>query len=80
MPGSMCPPGGESLEEVRARLHPVVKDIARKHKAEATLLVARPVAAELLRRILDGRGLEGFWQQTEEPFVWDSYEMDARTL
>jgi len=79
-PASVCPPGGESLDEAMTRLRTVTKEIVSKHKGESTLLVLRPVAMELLQSLLEHRDLRDFWQRVQAPPGWNQYEMNATVL
>lgn len=60
-PGSMRPPGGETLAEAQQRLAGAVGRIARRHKNGAAAVILRPMAAGLVRRLLADEGVGDFW-------------------
>ena len=56
-PEQICPPGGETLMDVRPRVDAFLKRISRKHKSGVVVVVvADPLASEIAARIdmLDG--------------------------
>lgn len=79
-PDSVCPPGGETLDQAQQRLREALKDILKRAKGRNTLLVLRPVATGLLRCLLTGQGVGGLWQYVDPEFTWESYEMDATSF
>jgi probable phosphoglycerate mutase len=76
-PAAVRPPGGETLEEAQKRLRRAVRRILGRHKGEPPLLVLRPVAAGLLRSLLSGQGIEGFWRHREAARGLCEYEIDG---
>ena len=79
-PSSVRPPGGETLEEAQQRLREAIKNILKRHKDDAALLVLRPVAVGLLRCMLTNDPLEQIWNHVDSGFTWGSYEMDSLSL
>jgi broad specificity phosphatase PhoE len=77
-PGTVCPPGGETLEEVQARLRKTVKGILKRHKDESPLLVLRPLALGLLRCSLEGEACESVWQRVPDGETLWRYEVTEK--
>jgi broad specificity phosphatase PhoE len=74
-PGSIRPPGGETLEEARQRLRKAVRDIVKRQKGSPVLLVLSPVATGLVRCMLQGEVIGSFWRHVDRGFEWCSYEI-----
>jgi len=79
-PASIRPPGGETLDEAQARLKTVVKEILKRHREDAALVVLRPVAVGLLQCLLTNDPVERIWRHVDGEFTWESYEMDSVVL
>lgn len=79
-PTTVCPPGGETLEDVHGRIHKAVSDILKRHKGDRPLMVLRPVAMGLLRGMLENRSTESLWERVGRDFTWCSYEMEKNSL
>lgn len=79
-PSSVRPPGGETLDEAQQRLRAAIKNILKRHKEGATLLVLRPVAVGLLRCMVTNDPVEQIWAHVDSEFTWGSYEMDSLSL
>ncbi len=79
-PDSFRPPKGESPEEAQNRLRSVLREIARRHRGGPVLLVLRPIALALVRRLIEERGSEKLWNVVNPDYTWGSYEVDASTL
>ena len=74
-PASVRPPGGETLQEARERLSRALKEIVKRQKSRPALLVLGPVAAGLVRCLLQGEKVEALRQQGGQSFAWCSYEV-----
>ncbi|MFP4105602.1 MAG: histidine phosphatase family protein [Phycisphaerae bacterium] len=77
-PTDVCPPGGESLQDMEQRLRHALRDVLKKHKKDAAALVLRPVAMGLLRCILKGEPAEALWDQVDPEFTWSSYDTNGQ--
>lgn len=76
-PVTVCPPGGEMVEDALVRVRAVFRRIGRKHAAGRVLVVACPIAAGLARCHLAGVDPEQLWRYVYEPGCWDGYELPA---
>jgi broad specificity phosphatase PhoE len=79
-PTSVRPPGGETIREVDGRLRRALKEVIRREKGHATLLVLRPVAMGLLRCIVQEEDLDALWSYVDPDFTWGAYETDSQLL
>ncbi len=79
-PDSVCPPGGETLDEALKRIRRAVKRIVKRQKDGAVLLVLRPVVLGLLRGYLAGDEPAALWQHVDPNFTWASYDTDEAAL
>ena len=80
VPTTICPPGGETLTEVRDRITKAVEGIFHRRKKGTPLLVLRPVAMGVLRCLLEKKPPDKLWEQTELRCNWCSYEIDGISL
>jgi probable phosphoglycerate mutase len=74
-PGGFRAPSGETLDELRQRLVPALRDIARKPKSKPPVLVLRPVALAVLECIVHGQDVGDLWQHMDPEFTWTSFEI-----
>lgn len=79
-PSSVRPPGGETLQEARARLREAVKDILRRSKDEPVLVVLRPIALALLKGIVNPTDPADAWPPVAQPTRAWVFEVDDKTL
>ena len=79
-PTTVCPPGGETLEDVHRRVSKAVSSILKRHKGNKPLMVLRPVAMGLLRGMLENRSIESLWERVGGEFTWCSYETEQIKL
>lgn len=79
-PGSVRPPGGETVEEVRERLRPAIREISKRHKNDAVLLVLRPVVLGVLGCLLEQEALAGLWRHVSPPFTWQQFQTNGKRL
>ena len=77
-PGSVRPPGGETLEEAQERIFKAVEEIARREKKQTAILVLRPVALGLLRCKLENDPIEMLWQHVAQGFKWGIYNVECK--
>ena len=67
-------PNGETLDELRQRLQRALREIARRHKAEAACVVLRPVALAMSLCILKDVDSSHVAEHMEPEFTWSRYE------
>jgi len=61
-PERVCPPGGETVEQVRSRVSRLLKKIRRKHKKGVVVLVVPEPVSCIIRSELEGTVIENLWQ------------------
>ena len=69
-PELVHPPGGETIDEVRARINRVIKQITRKHKAGTVMVVAAEPIAGMILCELEGSDLQTRWQTNGRFAEW----------
>lgn len=78
-PGSVRPPGGESLQELQQRLREAFRQIGRtkrkKIPASGAVVVLRPVALGAARCLLEKAELDEIWKFVGRDFTWRTYEI-----
>lgn len=79
-PCSICPPGGETLQDASRRLCEAVAVIVRRYKNQAVLLVLRPIMLAIVRCRMEGKPPQDLWQQQPGQTPWLEYEMNAKTI
>ena len=70
-PESVCPPGGEMLEEAEKRMRAAMVKIIKKHKQGTVALVVPEPMASLVRRFADNSNLGDLWKTTSVHGQWD---------
>jgi probable phosphoglycerate mutase len=77
-PDTVCPPGGETLDEARKRICHTVDRILRKHKQGTIAIVIHEPAASLLRQCLGEDESDGdLWQTECCSGGWEAIELVA---
>ncbi|MBS3821006.1 MAG: hypothetical protein GVY16_03935 [Planctomycetes bacterium] len=79
-PGSVRPPGGETLDDAGHRIAEALRDIVCRERKESPVLVLRPVVLGLLRCRMEAADVDDLWQQVADDFAWASYDIEAVTL
>lgn len=76
-PETVCPPEGESISVVRARVADVLTRLMKKVKPDtAALLVAPDPLASVIREQLSGADLGDLWHANGQAGRWESFELD----
>ncbi|HQU42813.1 MAG: phosphoglycerate mutase [Planctomycetia bacterium 21-64-5] len=79
-PESVCPPGGETLNEAQERVRAVVKKLLRKHKHGTVGLVVPEPLASLLRAYLEQTDVGDLWRAGTVHGTWEIIEVEPRSL
>jgi len=79
-PTTVRPPGGETLQEAQERLRKATKKVLQRQKGQPALLVLRPVAAGLLRCLLENKPVEELWQHVDPSFKYAGYDVPAQAI
>ena len=76
-PETVCPPGGETLEDARKRFSKIIKKI-RKQKGTIALVVPEPIAS-LLKSELEAGEIGDLWQAECRCGQWQELAMGVRS-
>ena len=74
-PERVCPPGGETVEEVRVRVARLLKKIRRKHKKGVIVLVVPEPLSTIIRSELDGKQIENLWRVEGKCGDWHAIDL-----
>ncbi len=77
-PGSVRPPGGETLIEAQQRICQAVEEVTRREKKQTPVLVLRPVVLGLLRCKLEDEPIEEIWKLVTSDFAWGAYNVECK--
>ncbi len=77
-PGSVRPPGGETLIEAQERIWQAVEEITKREKKQRLVIVLRPVAIGLLRCRLSGDPIEMLWQRVSPDMDCQAYQVKCK--
>jgi len=76
-PESVCPPGGETVDEVRMRVKAVLKKIRRKFKSGTIAIVAPHPLLEVIRSEIENSELRELTPSKEDSIRWEEIELRA---
>lgn len=76
-PGEARIPGGETLEDLRRRVMPAVKELADRHAGQTIALVGHTVVNRIILLGALGLGNERFWRLRQEPCALNVLEWDG---
>lgn len=77
-PETVCPPDGESLQEVYARVRKLLQGLMKRHRREERVaIVASEPLASLIRCCLRGEGLAGIPVQQDGSPQWEVVEVSV---
>jgi len=79
-PTSVCPPGGETVQDARQRLLRGVRESLKRGRGKPILLVLRPIAAGLLRCSLESGRMESLWTYVSPGPSWCKYDVEPDVL
>ena len=72
-PETVCPPGGETIDDARPRIRRVLEKIARRRKKGTVVMVVPEPAASVLRQQISKTGSLGdLWQAECRCGAWES--------
>jgi len=70
-------PGGETLDDLRARSMSVVKELGDQHEGQTIVLVAHTVINRIILLGVLGLGNDRFWRLRQEPCAINVFEWDG---
>ncbi|WP_419195261.1 histidine phosphatase family protein [Novipirellula herctigrandis] len=77
-PDDLCPPGGESIRDARARVVKAIRKVVKKSREEMVAVVAPEPMASIIRSALSGEPLVNLWQAETDSATWDLVESESR--
>lgn len=79
-PESICPPGGETIEDVRSRVKIVLKRICRKFKGGTVAIVAPEPLFSIIRSEIDDSGIRDLLLHKSEVDRWEEVELENKPV
>ncbi|TWT99889.1 Phosphoserine phosphatase 1 [Botrimarina colliarenosi] len=74
-PHTVCPPGGETLLQAKARVGEALRKLLKKHKEGTIALVAPEPLASVVRHVLHHDEVTGLWKGSERCGLWEAIEV-----
>lgn len=74
-PHTVCPPGGETLLQAKARVAESLRKLLKKHKEGTIALVAPEPLASVIRHVVHHDAVTGLWKGSERCGVWEAIEV-----
>ena len=79
-PESVCPPGGEMINDAQERVRTALTKILKKDKGETVGLVVPEPLASLVRAYLEQGEVGDLWQAAAQHGTWEIIEVEPRSL
>lgn len=79
-PESVCPPGGETIDEVRSRVKIVLKRICRKFNGGTVAIVAPDPLFSIIRSEIDESEIRDLLLHKSEVDRWEKVELEHKPL
>ncbi len=79
-PESVCPPGGETIEEVRKRVAVSLKKIRKKYKSGTVAIVAPEPLYSIIRSELEDSAIEELPHLQPSHVRWEPMEIPAKAM
>jgi broad specificity phosphatase PhoE len=79
-PESVCPPGGEMINDAQERVRTALTKVLKKHKGETVGLVVPEPLASLVRAYLEQSEVGDLWQAAAQHGTWEIIEVEPRSL
>ena len=73
-PSDVCPPGGESIRDAKARVIKAVRKVVRKSGDEVIAIVIPDPMAWVVQSLLSGKELSGLWNAETDSGSWELIE------
>jgi broad specificity phosphatase PhoE len=73
-PGDICPPGGESIRDAKARVIKAVRKVLRKSGDEVIAIVIPEPMAWVVQSLLSGKELIDLWNAETDSGSWELIE------
>lgn len=73
-PTDVCPPGGESIRDAKARVIKAVRKVVRKSGDDVIAIVIPDPMAWVVQSLLSGKELSGLWNAETDSGRWELIE------
>ena len=73
-PSDICPPGGETIREAKARVIKAVRKVVRKCRHDVIAIVIPDPMAGVVQGLLSGEELSDLWKAETDSGSWDLIE------
>ncbi len=73
-PGELCPPGGEAIRDVKARVLKAIRKIARKSGEEMVAIVVPDPMASVIESLISGEEMPDLWKVETDNGRWQVIE------
>jgi broad specificity phosphatase PhoE len=79
-PSDICPPGGESIRDARARVIKAIRKVVRKNGSGVIAIVIPDPMAWVVQSLLSGAELSDLWKAETDCGSWDLIEAVASNV
>ncbi|WP_164104353.1 histidine phosphatase family protein [Candidatus Laterigemmans baculatus] len=79
-PDQICPPGGETVDQARARVEKLLCKLKRKHRSGTIAIVAPDPLASIVRSLLRGDSMQDLWKSETDEALWELIETEPATV
>jgi broad specificity phosphatase PhoE len=70
-PENLCPPGGETIEQARARVRKAITKISKRSGGDVIALVIPDPLASIVQGILEGEEMGDLWKSETDAAKWE---------
>jgi len=78
-PFSICPPQGETLQDVQDRIEPALRKVLAQNSGKTTIIIAARISAAVIDCILTGTPLNQLWDNADENAMMLQYTSTSAT-
>lgn len=75
-PDDVCPPGGESIRDAKARVLKTLKKVVRKGREGSIALIIPDPLATVVQSVLSGERLHDLWRSETDTGQWQAIEFE----
>lgn len=79
-PDQICPPGGETVEQARARVMKLITKTKRKFRSGTIALVVPDPMASVVRSVLRGDSMQDLWKSETDEATWELIDAEPTAV
>lgn len=79
-PETVCPPGGETLEDAKERVRKLISKIIRKNKGDVVAIVLPEPMASIVVSMLGPKAVGDLWKTESSSIRWESVDVLPESL